>query len=226
MTVKKGDFLEVSYTGRIKSTNLIFDTTDPEQAKKAGIKAKVHPVKIIVGKRLIIPGLDEALIGKEIEKQFTVEISPEKGFGKRVAKLIKLIPLKEFKQRKIDPYPGLRINIDGIAATVLSRSGGRVLVDFNHPLAGKDLKYTFIVKKVIKEQKEKLNIIVGFFNIGAKIKVKANKVTITIKKPVPKPIQDQLRKEIKEHVNPKLIIEVKKHGHDNKERAGQSSERK
>jgi len=85
MTIKKGDFLEVSYTGRVKSTNLVFDTTDPVQAKKQDIKAKVHPIKIIVGKRLVIPGLDEALVGKQTGKRFTIEIPPERGFGKRSA---------------------------------------------------------------------------------------------------------------------------------------------
>lgn len=226
MRVKKGDFLEVSYTGRVKSTNLIFDTTDPELAKEQGIKAKVRPVKIVVGKRLVIPGLDDALIGKETGKRFTIEIPPEKGFGKRTAKLIRLIPLREFQQRKINPYPGMRISIDGIGATVLSRSGGRVLVDFNHPLAGKELKYSFTIRRIIKNQKEKLNIIAGFFNIGAKIRIKDKKVTIIIKKPLPKPVENQLKKEIKESVNPKLVIEVKKYGHDNKKRTGQSPKRK
>jgi len=171
-TVKPGDFVELDYVGRIKTTNVIFDLTNPLIAKKEGIKLKVKPIKIIVGRKQVIPGLDHALIGKQENVKFVVDINPDHGFGKRVAKLIKLVPLREFKQRKINPYPGLRINVDGLSATILSRSGGRILVDFNHPLAGKDLKYTVTIRKIIKDPKEKVNIIVRLFNIGAKIELK------------------------------------------------------
>lgn len=225
-TVKPGDFVELDYIGRIRTTNVIFDLTNPLIAKKEGIKLKVKPIRIIVGRKQVIPGLDRALIGKKANVKFIVNVNPDHGFGKRVAKLIKLVPLREFKRRKINPYPGLRINVDGLAATILSRSGGRILVDFNHPLSGKDLKYTVTIKKIIKDPKEKVNIIVRLFNISAKIEFKDKKVVLITKKPLPDPIKKEVSSQIKKYTNYELTFEVKEDGDDNKTSSGQSTNAK
>ena len=53
------------------------------------------------------------------------------------------------------------MNFDGRVGKVLSVSGGRVLIDFNHPLAGKDLVYEIDIKRKIDDLNEKIN---GFNN--------------------------------------------------------------
>ena len=47
-TVKKGDFIEVEYTGKVSESGDIFDTTSEETAKKAGIPGdrKYEPVVV------------------------------------------------------------------------------------------------------------------------------------------------------------------------------------
>jgi len=53
-------------------------------------------------------------------------------------------------------YPGMRISAEGGEGKILTVNGGRVKVDFNHPLAGKDLIYEVEVTEIIEEPEEKI----------------------------------------------------------------------
>jgi FKBP-type peptidyl-prolyl cis-trans isomerase 2 len=55
------------------------------------------------------------------------------------------------------------LNLDGMIAKILSVSGGRVITDFNNPLAGKDIEYEFTIKKKVTDEKEKINALQDFF---------------------------------------------------------------
>ncbi|MEK6935435.1 MAG: peptidylprolyl isomerase [Nanoarchaeota archaeon] len=161
MQIQKNDFIEIEFTG--KANNEIFDTTNKEEAKSIGIDADVKPVIISVGHEMLLKGLDENLEGKEIGKKYSVHISPEKGFGKRDSKLMKTIPIKIFHEKKMNPYPGLTVQMDNYMAKILSVSGGRVIVDFNNPLAGKDIDYSFNVLRKVDNDKEKIEAVQEFF---------------------------------------------------------------
>ena len=82
-----------------------------------------------------------ALTTMEINKPATVEISPEKGFGQRDPQKIKRVPIKQLYAKEINPVVGAQIEFQGKDATVRSIGAGRVLLDFNPPLAGKTLIY-------------------------------------------------------------------------------------
>lgn len=203
MKVKKGDFIELDFVGRVKETNTIFDLTSEKEAKNNNIynpKQTYKPVVVCIGENEIIKGLDEELTGKEEKKQYTIEIPQEKAFGKKSLKLIKLIPSRAFKQQKIAPFPGLQINIDGIIGIVRAVSGGRIIVDFNHPLAGKNLIYTLTINKIVSDDKEKIKAIL---RTEAKIEIKNSEAKITLD--IPEKLQEILGKRIK-----KLVPKVKK----------------
>ena len=156
MAVEKGDFVELDYTGKLKATQEVFDTTDLEVAKKAGIKTeglRFGPVIAKVGSRIVLPGVDDALIGRDIGS-FIVDLPPEKGFGKKDPKLIQLVATSKFTKKKIRPYRGLQLNIDGQIGTIRSVTGGRTIVDFNHPLSGKELVYEVTIKRIVTDKKE------------------------------------------------------------------------
>ena len=136
MVINKHDFLELEYSGKIKDTDDVFDTTVEKVAKDNNIfnsNIKYGPVIICVGEHQVITGLDEELIGKDLGK-YTINIPMEKAFGKKDGKLLKLIPLRKFKKEKIQPMPGLQVQVDESTGIVKTVSGGRVIVDFNHPL--------------------------------------------------------------------------------------------
>ncbi len=161
MQVQKNDFIEIEFTG--KANNKIFDTTHKEEAKKIGIDADVKPIIVSVGNEMLLKGLDENLEGKEIEKQYSIKISPEKAFGSRNPSLIKTIPIKVFKEKDMNPVPGLTLQMDNYLVKILSVSGGRVIVDFNNPLAGKEIEYEFKILRKVDDIKEKINAIQDFF---------------------------------------------------------------
>jgi FKBP-type peptidyl-prolyl cis-trans isomerase 2 len=204
MAVKKDDFIEIEYTGRLKEDNAVFDTTVEQVAKENGVhnpNAEYGPVIICLGEGQIVPGLDEALQGKEPGKH-TVELPAENAFGKKDAKLIQMVPLRKFTEHKIKPFPGLQINIDNALGTVKTVSSGRVLVDFNHPLSGKDLVYEIEIKRVVADKKEQIDSLLKLL-LGikeAKIEIKDNKAKAELKAKLPPPMEEELKKKIKELV--------------------------
>lgn len=161
MQIKKNDFVEIEFTG--KSNNEIFDTTHPEEAKSIGLDVNVKPIIASVGNEMLLKGLDEALGGKEVDKEYSVHIFPEKAFGKRNASLIKTIPMKIFLEKNINPAPGMVFQLDQHLVRILSVSGGRVIADFNNPLAGKEIDYDFKILRKVDDDKEKINAIQDFF---------------------------------------------------------------
>ena len=179
MTIKKGDFISLDYVGKLAQTGAIFDLTDEKLAKKHNLfdpNQKYGPVTICVGERQLVPGIDDFVVGKEL-KEYNLELNPEGGFGRRIPKLIQLTSLKKFKDHKMNPYPGARVMIDNMPATVRSISGGRVLIDFNHPLAGKKLNYKIKINKIITDKKEQAKSLLEKF-------VPTKDVTITLKEKV------------------------------------------
>ena len=92
--IKKEDFVEIEYIGRLKEENIVFDTSDQKIAKDNGLYNEKHsygPVKIMVGGSQVLPGLDGFIEGKE-PGTYKVILDPTDGFGKKNAQLLKLIP--------------------------------------------------------------------------------------------------------------------------------------
>ncbi len=166
--VEKGDVIRLRYTGRIKETGEIFDTTEEEIAKGAGIYKEngvYGPVPIAVGAGHVLQGLDEALEGLEVGKRYEIEVPPEKGFGKRDRKLIKTFTLGQFRRQGIIPFPGMPVEIETesgrkLKGRVLTVSGGRVRVDFNHPYAGKHLVYEVEIVEKVEDPIEKVKAMI------------------------------------------------------------------
>ncbi len=162
MAVQKGDFIKLSYTGKLQN-GVIFDTTDANVAKEHGIyneKASYGPETVIVGKGYVVAGLDEDMIGKDVGYKGHVEVPPEKGFGMRRLDLIETIPAKKFKEKV---KPGMRVNVQGRTGIVESTAGGRVRINFNPALAGETLTYDYTIDQLIEGTDEKIDaILVGY----------------------------------------------------------------
>ncbi len=94
--------------------------------------------------------------------EFTVGLEPEDAFGKKDPKKIQLVATTKFTKNDIKPFPGLRIEVDGQEGTIKNVSGGRTIVDFNHPLAGKNLEYDLTIKRKIEDDDEKIR---GYFKL-------------------------------------------------------------
>jgi FKBP-type peptidyl-prolyl cis-trans isomerase 2 len=168
--LKEGDFAKISYTGRSAVTGKVFDTTSAEKAKEAGIfeeGRKYAPLLVVIGKGHVVKGLEESLKEMGVGEQKSVEIPPENAFGNRDPNLVRILPLAEFKKREIDPFPGLLLDLDGMKGIVKSVSGGRVMVDLNHPLAGERVVYDVKVDEKLTEQNSKIQALLDSFNLKA-----------------------------------------------------------
>jgi peptidylprolyl isomerase len=158
MTFQKGDFILINYVGKIKETNEVFDTTVEEVAKKEHLAKEgeiYEPKLVVVGEGWVLKALDDALTTMELEKPSTVEIPADKAFGQRDPEKIKRVPLKQLYAKEINPVIGARIEYQGKMASVRSIGAGRVLLDFNPPLAGRTLIYDATVIKKLDSTEEK-----------------------------------------------------------------------
>jgi peptidylprolyl isomerase len=163
MPVKPGDFLLVNYTLKVKESGHTVDTTYDAIAKDAHIHREdtsYGPRFIILGEGWLPKGLEDSLVGADVGKPTTIELPPEKGYGNRDPGKMRLVPIRRFRDEKIDPVPGAEIELGGRRAVVRSVGAGRVQVDYNHPLAGRTLVYDVSVEKVLEDENEKiLNVI-------------------------------------------------------------------
>jgi FKBP-type peptidyl-prolyl cis-trans isomerase 2 len=196
MKTKKGEIVSIDYVGIIKNENVLFDLTDPSLINKKGKKT---PSKIIkLGEGDILPGLDRQLIDKEIGKVYDLEVSQNEAFGKKDPKLIKLLPLDEFKKHKVVPVPGMKIDLDGKITTVRTVGGGRVTLDFNHPLAGKDLLYKIKINKIVTELKEQVTGFVQLAIPNSKVELNKKNITVIIPEEAITEVKDIIVKNLKE----------------------------
>ena len=197
-TVKHHDFVEIDYTGRIKEDNSIFDTTQEEVARKERVHNKnthYHPAVICIGEGMMMKSVEDYIVGKEIGKNYKIEVTAENAFGKKDARMLQMIPLNKFRQQNIQPVVGLQLNIDGMFGTVRTVSGGRCYVDFNHPLAGKDLVYEVKVNKVIEDDREKLkSLLDSHFHLhDAQIELKDGVASVSSKHEIPKEAAEEIK---------------------------------
>ena len=203
--MKEGDFIRIDYVGRIKESGLIFDLTNEEIAKKENIynpQVKYGPLPVIIGSKFLIKGLEDTLKEMKVGEKRNLLLKPDQAFGQRSEKLVKLVPESEFTKQNMVPYQGMLVNIKNLQGRVMSVSGGRVKIDFNHPLAGKELEYDLEIKEQITDKKEKAKAVLEFFyKITGKEEVKVEKdlVELTID-----PVND-LPMKVKEEIA-KIIV--------------------
>jgi peptidylprolyl isomerase len=147
----------------VKETNEVFDTTNEETSKKEHLHKEgelYEPTLIVIGEGWMLKTLDESFTTMEPGKAATVEISPDKAFGARDPEKVKRVPLKQLLAKGINPAIGMRIEYGGKNASIRSIGAGRVLLDFNLPLAGKTLVYDVTVQKKLETNEEKMGALI------------------------------------------------------------------
>ncbi|NYB51566.1 MAG: peptidylprolyl isomerase [Methanobacteriaceae archaeon] len=181
MPVKNGDFIKLEYTGKIIETGDIFDTTNEELAEEKGIhsdKKTYGPISVIVGGGHLLKGMENALVDMEAGEEKTIELPPEEAFGARDPKLMQLVPMSEFKKQGIKPQVGMAITSQGNTGIVRSVSGGRVRLDFNHELAGKNLEYQIKVVEIIEDDTEKVKSLIDLHYPNPNLDSEKHKIEI------------------------------------------------
>jgi len=160
MPLQKGDFILIDYTAKVKETGEPFDTTSEPVSKAAHLHKEgeiYEPKLVVVGEGWMLKPIDEAFLTMETGKPANVEIPPEKAFGPRDPEKIKRASLKQLYEKGVErPSIGARIEYGGKMATIRSMGAGRVLLDFNPPLAGRTLIYEVAVQKKLQANEDKI----------------------------------------------------------------------
>lgn len=188
MALKLKDFIEIEFSGRTKEGEL-FDSNIKEDLEKLHhghdhpVEAK--PLVFCLGEGMFLKSIDNFLVDKpETKASYEIELLPENAFGKRNPQFVQMIPLKAFRESNANPVPGMMFNMDGRIAKILSVSGGRVMVDFNNPLAGKTVVYKIHVIRKVEDLNEKIKSIIEFlFRRQFKFEVKEEKLILEVEKP-------------------------------------------
>ena len=128
-----------------------------------------------------------------------------------------MIPTNKFRKQKINPIPGLRVEIDQYTGVIKSISGGRALVDFNHPLAGRTLHYEVTITKKVEDLKDKVS---GFMELNFHLhnpRILEKEGTITLIAHFPPEMQAILEAELKKRIPElkSLVIEQPKSNKEN-----------
>ena len=132
-SVVAGDQIRVNYVGRFENGSM-FDSSEGRD-----------PLEFTVGAQQVIPGFDRAVVGMKPGESCKIVVAPEDGYGAHVPEMIAqvarhLIPDPE----KLVLGSMLEVSLEGgqtLGVQVVELSDATVVLDGNHPLAGKELDF-------------------------------------------------------------------------------------
>ncbi|HEU13161.1 MAG TPA: peptidylprolyl isomerase, partial [Euryarchaeota archaeon] len=159
--MNKGDIVRIDYTLWTveQDREEIRDTTIEQVAKDNGIydpNRRYAPEVVIIGSKMVLEELEKAIMNAELGKEYDIYLEPSQAYGERNPSLLKVYSPRDFERNKITPEVGKFVTINGQNGKVVSISPGRILVDFNNPLAGKKLHYKFVVKEIVEGIENKI----------------------------------------------------------------------
>jgi len=136
--VKEGDTVRIHYTGTL-ADGATFDSSEGRD-----------PLEFTVGSGQIIPGLDAALPGMAVGEKKTVAVVADEAYGQHDPNAKQAVPRADIPDDiPLDPGTQLQVQTQEgkvMPVTVAEVTEEQVILDANHPLAGKDL--TFAIELV------------------------------------------------------------------------------
>ena len=148
MDVAEKKVVSIQYSGKL-TDGTVFDSSEGKE-----------PLEFLFGMGMIIPGLEEGMLGMSEGDKKTINVPAEKAYGQRMEDALQEVPKEQFPQ-DVELKEGMQLAAEGpqgvIPVVVSEIKENTVLVDFNHPLAGKDLTFDVEVVKVRDATEEELN---------------------------------------------------------------------
>lgn len=227
--MEKGDFIKIEYEGRLVTTGNVFDTTSEALAKSENIHEehrKYGPMLVVVGEGMVLPGVEKRLLEMKLNEEKEFNLKPEEAFGRRNPMLIQIVSMATFLKEKINPVPGLYVTINNRRARIQSVSGGRVRVDFNHPLAGKELNYKVKIVKTITVLKEKIDAVFEYFGIKGETQISEGILSLKSEKPITEPAQKLVTETIKRWIPEVKEIKFSSRGEKKEEKTEKETRKK
>lgn len=109
------------------------------------------PFEFTFGEHPMIPGIEEALKGAKVGDKRQLNLPPEKAFGSVDPKAVAEIAKSQFEEKNIQPgmvFNGRNANGQMLKGIVKEVKKDTVVLDFNHPLAGKTLDVNLEVVEI------------------------------------------------------------------------------
>jgi FKBP-type peptidyl-prolyl cis-trans isomerase 2 len=144
--VEQGDFVSVAYEGLIDN-NEVFDST-----------AKDGPLEFQIGSNNLMPGFEKAVLGMAVDEEKSITLQPDEAFGPIRQELVQTVNRDSFGG-DLSPQPGMVLGMtierDGkehkVPALVKEINGDEIVIDYNHPLAGKSLTFNITLMTITKQ---------------------------------------------------------------------------
>jgi len=138
--VKQNDTVKVHYTGKL-ADGQVFDSSEGKE-----------PIEFTLGQGQLIPGFEKGLIDMKVNEKKTVTIPKEEAYGEPRQELIQEVQ-KDQLPEEIKPEVGMGLvskTPDGkeMNLVVAEVKDETIVVDGNHPLAGKDLVFDLEVVEI------------------------------------------------------------------------------
>ena len=160
--MKDGAIIHVDYDLFSGETGDLIETTSEEIAKEHEMHQegrKYTPMVCVVGTGNLIPGFEAALQEAKVGKEVDIEIAPEEAYGEKDGTLVETISIDKLRRAVQDPnslYLGAPVTLNGRQGFLSYLAAGRARIDYNHPMAGKTLRYVFTVVKEVKGKDDKV----------------------------------------------------------------------
>ncbi|OAD40690.1 FKBP-type peptidyl-prolyl cis-trans isomerase [Polaribacter atrinae] len=139
--VKENNTVKVHYTGKL-TDGQIFDTSEGKE-----------PIEFTLGEGKLIPGFEKGLIDMKVSEKKTITIAKEEAYGEVNEQLIQEVNKSDLPQ-DMEPQVGMGLvskSPDGreMNLMVVEVKDESIVIDGNHPLAGKDLVFDLEVVEII-----------------------------------------------------------------------------
>ena len=160
--MEDGAIIHVDYDLFSGETGDLIETTREDVAKEHEMHQDgrtYSPMVCVVGHGHLIPGFENALKEAKVGKEVDIEIAPADGYGEKDASMVETISIDKLRRAVQDPnslYLGAPVNIGGRQGYLSYLAAGRARIDYNHPMAGKTLRYVFTVVKEVKGKEDKV----------------------------------------------------------------------
>ena len=150
--MEEGTIVHVDYELYNNESGDLIETTREDVAKEQEMHQEgrsYSPMVCVVGGGNLIPGFEAALADAKANKEIEVVIEAADAYGEKDPEQIETISIDKLIRAVKDPnslYIGAPVNIGNRQGYLSYLAAGRARVDYNHPMAGKTLKYSFKCK--------------------------------------------------------------------------------
>ena len=140
--IKNGDKVSVHYRGTLD------DGTEFDNSYDRG-----ETLTFEVGVGQMIKGFDSGVVGMTVGETKTIKITADEAYGQRQPEAVQSIPKTSFPENFQfiigQQVQGTGPNGENISAVLISEEEETATLDFNHPLAGKDLNFSVELVEIL-----------------------------------------------------------------------------